>query len=111
MTSTDKPFLDIYKVLKQVEIEQREAWQQRLSYVLGLLVGGAGHLFTGRPVRGALYSFCFLFALGGLLAQQGVLRVPHGEVPFAVKLVPVGLVLLLLYVLSLRGLVRRPPSA
>jgi hypothetical protein len=95
------------KVLKQLEIERGELWQQRVSYVLGLVVGGAGHLFVGRPVRGALYAFVFLFALFGLLARHGVLRAPWADVPLAVRLVPVGLVLLVLYVLSLRGLLRR----
>jgi hypothetical protein len=96
------------KVLKQLEIERGQQWQQRASCVLGVLVGGAGHLFVGRPVRGALYAFVFLFAVFGLLTRHGVLRAPWAEVPLVLKLAPVGLVLLGLYVLSLRGLLRRP---
>jgi hypothetical protein len=79
----------------------------RLALALGALVSGAGHVFSGLPIRGALYSFLFLLALSAVVLRDGVLRPPYGEAPLYLKLVPVVLILLPLYLLSLRGLRRR----
>ncbi|MBU8899177.1 hypothetical protein KRR26_26535 [Corallococcus sp. M34] len=91
---------------KEDQVERHRTWGSRAAYVLGALVSGAGHVFTGRPVRGALYAFAFLFAVAVLVLRQGLVRVPYGDAPLYLKLGPAVLLLLLIYLLSLRGLSR-----
>ncbi|WNG46330.1 hypothetical protein F0U60_21055 [Archangium minus] len=92
---------------KQIEIERNRRWESGVSYVFGALVSGAGHVFQGLPVRGAIYAFLFLFAVAGVLLRSGVLRAPYGEVPLYLKLAPLLLLLIPLHLLTLRGLYRR----
>jgi tetratricopeptide (TPR) repeat protein len=92
---------------KQLEVERHRRWASRASYVLGALISGAGHLFAGLPVRGALYAFLFLFAVAGVFVRNGVVRAPYGEVPLYLKLIPLLLLLIPLHLLTLRGLFRR----
>jgi tetratricopeptide (TPR) repeat protein len=92
---------------KLVEVERYRTWSARVSFVLGALVSGAGHLFAGLPVRGALYAFLFLFAVAAIFLRHGVLRAPYGELPLYLKLLPVFVLLLPLHLLTLRGLYRR----
>jgi hypothetical protein len=79
----------------------------RLALALGALVSGAGHIFSGLPIRGALYNFHFQLALSAVLLRDGVLRAPYGEAPVYLKLVPAVLLILPLYLLTLRGLRKR----
>ncbi|MFP2929348.1 hypothetical protein ACLESO_29935 [Pyxidicoccus sp. 3LG] len=58
------------------------------------------------PVRGAIHAFLFLFALGAVLLHHGLVRAPYGEAPLYLRLVPAALLLLGVYLLSLRGLHR-----
>ncbi|HLL54735.1 MAG TPA: tetratricopeptide repeat protein, partial [Myxococcaceae bacterium] len=95
------------KVRKQLEVDRYRAREGRLSYVLGLLCSGAGHLFSGLPVRGAIYVFLFAFTVFHAVFRQGVVRSPFGSMPLTWRLVPVGLLLLSVYLLSLRGLYKR----
>jgi tetratricopeptide (TPR) repeat protein len=92
---------------KQIEIERNRQWESGVSYAIGALVSGAGHLFQGLTVRGTLYAFFFLFAVSGVLLRSGVLRAPYGEVPLYLKLAPLLLLLIPLHLLTLRGLYRR----
>ncbi|SEN21849.1 hypothetical protein SAMN05444354_13447 [Stigmatella aurantiaca] len=92
---------------KQAEVQRHQTWLGRISLALGAVVSGAGHVFSGLPVRGALYCFPFLLAVTVLLMTQGVLRAPYGEAPHYLKMAPAVLVLLPLYLLSLRGLFKR----
>jgi tetratricopeptide (TPR) repeat protein len=92
---------------KQAEVQRHQNWLGRISLALGALVSGAGHVFAGLPVRGAIYCFLFLLAVAVMLMSQGVLRVPYGEAPSYLKMAPAALVLLPLYLLSLRGLFKR----
>jgi tetratricopeptide (TPR) repeat protein len=92
---------------KQIEIERHRQWASGLSYAFGSLVSGAGHLFQGLPVRGALYAFLFLFVVAGVLLRSGVLPSPYGEVPLYLKLAPLLLLLFPLHLMTLRGLYRR----
>ena len=92
---------------KQAEVERHQTWMNRLALALGALVSGAGHIFSGAPVRGAVYSFLFLLALSVVMLRDGLLKAPYGDAPVYLKLVPVLLVLLPLYLLSLRGLRKR----
>ncbi|HEX8438945.1 tetratricopeptide repeat protein [Archangium sp.] len=92
---------------KQIEIERHRRLESGVSYAFGALVSGAGHLFHGLPVRGALYAFFFLLAVSGVLLRSGVLRAPYGEMPLYLKLAPLLLILIPLHLLTLRGLYRR----
>ncbi|HVG57689.1 MAG TPA: hypothetical protein VNA24_03990 [Hyalangium sp.] len=95
------------RVRKQAEVQRHKTWMGRLAMALGAVLSGAGHLFSGLPIRGALYSFLFLLALSAVVLRDGVLRAPYGEAPLYLKLVPVVLLILPLYLLSLRGLRKR----
>ncbi|WP_164001400.1 tetratricopeptide repeat protein [Pyxidicoccus caerfyrddinensis] len=91
---------------KQGQVERHQAWAGRLSYALGAVLSGAGHVASGVPVRGALYAFFFLFALSATLLHHGLVRAPYGDVPLYLKLVPAVLLLVGVHLLSLRGLRR-----
>jgi len=91
---------------KQAQVDRHQAWARRLSYALGAVLSGAGHVASGVPVRGAVYAFFFLFALGAVLLHQGLVRAPYGDAPLYLKLVPAVLLLLCVHLLSLRGLRR-----
>jgi tetratricopeptide (TPR) repeat protein len=92
------------KVRKQLEVERRQAASERLTWILGFACSGAGHLFSGFPVRGALYTFGFMFAVSLAVLREGLLRAPWGELPMALRLVPVGVLAILVYLLSLHSL-------
>jgi tetratricopeptide (TPR) repeat protein len=92
---------------KQAEVQRHQTWMGRLALGLGAVVSGAGHVFSGLPIRGAIYSFLFLMALSAFVLRDGVLRAPYGEAPLYLKLVPALLLLLPLYLLTLRGLRKR----
>jgi tetratricopeptide (TPR) repeat protein len=95
------------RVKKQAEVQRHQTWMGRLTLALGALMSGAGHLFAGLPIRGAVYIFFFLLALSAVVLRDGLLRSPYGEAPLYLKLAPVALVILPLYLLSLRGLRKR----
>jgi hypothetical protein len=78
-----------------------------VALALGAVVSGAGDIFSGRPLRGALQAFLFLFGVGAVLFHGGVLRAPYGEAPAYLKLTLAGVLLLPVYLLTLRGLYRR----
>lgn len=91
---------------KQSQVERHQAWAGRVSYALGAVLSGAGHVASGVPVRGALYAFLFLFALAATLLHHGLVRAPYGDAPLYLKLVPAVLLLVCVHLLSLRGLRR-----
>jgi len=92
------------KVRKQLEVARYQSRQERTSSVLGFICSGMGHVFAGFPARGTLYGFVFISLLTALMLRNGVLRPPFEPLPLLVRLVPVGVALVLLYVLTLRGL-------
>ncbi|MBL8954937.1 MAG: hypothetical protein JNK82_29440 [Myxococcaceae bacterium] len=95
------------KVRKQVEVARYQSRVERLTFGLGLLCSGMGHVFKGLPVRGALYAFLFVFAVVAVVLRDGVLRAPFEGLPAWVKIVPVGLLLVGVYVGSVRGLFKK----
>ena len=95
------------KVRKQIEIRRFEERRNRIAYAFGAVGAGLGHLFSGLPIRGAIYLFVFLFGLFNLVLRNGVLRPPYGPAPLWLTVVPAALVLALAYLLSLRGLFLR----
>jgi tetratricopeptide (TPR) repeat protein len=95
------------RLQKQAEVQRHQTWMNRLALGLGALVSGAGHLFSGAPIRGAIYSFLFLLALAVVVLRDGLLKAPYGDAPVYLKVLPVVVVLLPLYLLSLRGLRKR----
>jgi tetratricopeptide (TPR) repeat protein len=64
------------RVNKEMEVRHHQAWVSRWAYGLGLLWSGAGHLFTGVPVRGALHAFVFAFGITVAINREGLLRTP-----------------------------------
>jgi hypothetical protein len=96
---------------KQLEVTRHRTRMGQLTLALGSLLGGAGHLLSGLPLRGALHAFAFCFLLLGALGPHGLVRVPYGELAGALKAVPLLLVLLPLHVLSIRALRRRQARA
>lgn len=95
------------KIRKQAEVARHRWRQGRISSGLGLLCSGAGHLFLGSPIRGALFAFLFFFALVGLGLREGLVRVPFGTLPWIWKLVPLVVLLAVVYALSLLSLRKR----
>lgn len=95
------------KVRKQLEIARYQARRERTGLALGALCAGLGHIFSGWPLRGALFAFLFLCAAVFAALRQGVLRAPYDAVPSPVKLAPLLGLALVVYVLSLRGLRKR----
>ena len=59
------------RVNKEMEVRHHQAWVSRWAYALGLVWSGAGHLFTGLPVRGALHAFIFAFGITVAINREG----------------------------------------
>ncbi|MHB8876129.1 MAG: tetratricopeptide repeat protein [Myxococcaceae bacterium] len=95
------------KVRKQIEVARYQGRMDKLAVAYGLLCSGAGHLFAGLPVRGALYAFCFSFVVVMVFLRNGVVRTPYLDPSFELRLVVLGLVFLVVYLLPLRGLYKR----
>ena len=95
------------KVRKQLEVSRFSTRVERTSYVLGAICSGMGHVFTGAVLKGTLYGFLFVFGVVAVAQRHGVLRAPYEGPPVALLLVPVGLMLAIVYLTSLRGLFKR----
>lgn len=92
------------KVRKQIEVARYQTRTDRMSYILGLLCSGMGHVFKGLPIRGTLYAFVFLFLVSLFIMRNGMLRTPYAEPPMWLKVVPISVVFVIVYLLSLKGL-------
>lgn len=95
------------KVRKQLEVSRYETRMERLSYALGLACSGMGHVFSGLVVRGSIYGYIFLLVIVLFLQRNGLVRSPYEAAPLALRLVPLGLIFVTVYLFSLRGLYRR----
>ncbi|MDP3232022.1 MAG: hypothetical protein Q8N26_04555 [Myxococcales bacterium] len=98
------------KVRKQLEVARYQSRMERTGSILGFICSGMGHVFAGFPARGTLYGFVFISLLTALVLRNGVVRTPFEPLPLLVRLVPVGLALVVLYVLTLRGLRKKQGS-
>ena len=94
------------RVNKEMEVRQHQGWMNRLAYGLGLLWSGAGHLFSGLPVRGAVYAFLFAFAITAAVNREGLLRIPGSALGPGGWLVLAVVLLLVVWASSLRHLVK-----
>jgi tetratricopeptide (TPR) repeat protein len=94
------------KVQKQLEASRNRIHRERIAYALGLLCSGAGHVFLGRPLKGAAYAFCFVGLALALANPGGWVNDPYGTFGPRAWLLPVGLSLAVVYLLSLRDLRR-----
>jgi hypothetical protein len=92
------------KVRKQMEIARFQSRRERVARLLSFVVSGAGHLFSGRTLVGLAFTFCFTLFISAFAVRHGVLRGPYESLPIAVKLVPLGIGLLILYAVSIRSL-------
>ena len=95
------------KIRKQIEVAQYRAELEKLTYAFGLLCCGAGHVFSGLPLRGALHAFVFSIALFSIVCRHGVVRYPYGSEPLFGHLAPLAAALIAVYLLSLRGLYKQ----
>jgi hypothetical protein len=95
------------KVRKQLEVARYESQLERASTILGVLWSGMGHVFSGDPVRGSLYGFFFVLAISGVVFRAGLLRPPFEGMPMLVRVVPLALLFLTVYPLSLLRLRRK----
>lgn len=90
------------KVRKQLEVARYESQMERASTILGVLWSGMGHVFSGvAPVRGAIYGYLFVLAITGAVLRSGVVRPPFEGLPVGVRLVPLVIIFLVVYPLSL----------
>lgn len=92
------------KVRKQLEVDRYQSRIERLSWLFGIVCSGAGHLFSGKPLRGLGFLFIFLFLVFLGVFRDGVLRPPYGELPPHFQILPAGILLAVVYFLSLRSL-------
>lgn len=95
------------KVRKQLDVARYEARVDRASTILGVLWSGMGHVFIGEPVRGAIYGFFFVLAIVGVVFRAGVVRPPFEGVPLIVRILPLAVMFLIVYPLSLLRLRRK----
>lgn len=95
------------KVRKQLEVARYETRVDRASTILGVLWSGMGHVYQGDPVRGSVYGFAFVLAITGIILRGGVLRPPFEGMPVLVRLIPLGILFLTVYPLSLVRLRRK----
>lgn len=94
------------KVRKQLEVARYESQMERASTLLGVLWSGMGHVFSGDPVRGAVYGYLFVLAITGVVLRAGVVRPPFEGIPMGVRLVPLVLLFIVVYPVSLLRLRR-----
>jgi tetratricopeptide (TPR) repeat protein len=94
------------RVNKEMEVRQHQASVSRWAYGLGLVWSGAGHLFTGLPVRGALHAFVFAFGITVAINREGLLRTPGLSVGAVGWLVLALVLLAVTWGASLRHLAR-----
>lgn len=92
------------KVRKQIEIARYQTRTDRLSYFLGLLCAGMGHVFKGLPIRGTFYAFSFLFLVSLFILRNGMMRTQYAEPPVWLKVAPIAVVFIVIYLVSLKGL-------
>lgn len=95
------------KLKKQFEIEIARRRRHRVAYLLGLALSGAGHLFSGMTIRGALILFGFAAVAFQIVFFRGVVPAPFGLIPVAVRLIPLGVAIAALWGLSLWSLRRK----
>jgi hypothetical protein len=95
------------KVRKQVEVARFTSRMDRVSFGLGIVCSGLGHVFKGQSVRGAFYTFGFMFAAVAFWLRDGVLRSPFEGVPLWLKVLPLVLLFLGVYGMSLRALFKK----
>ncbi|MFN0061342.1 MAG: hypothetical protein ACKVPX_02315 [Myxococcaceae bacterium] len=95
------------KLRKQLEVRRFQARDMRVSYGMGLLAAGAGHVFSGMVWRGALFVFFFVAAAFFALFREGVVRTPYTMAPTWLRAAPFLIAVTLFYILSLRSLYRR----
>lgn len=71
------------KLRKEREIIQRRTRLGRAILLLGVLCPGAGHIFGGAPVRGALFASLHTLGLGALLFASGIVPMPRLAGPWS----------------------------
>ena len=93
------------KALKEREIVRRNRREGRAIRALGVCLPGAGHIYGGAPVRGALFLVAGAVAGAGLALAMGLLPLPHppGPWPQTPALAGAGGALALVWLLAVRS--------
>jgi tetratricopeptide (TPR) repeat protein len=93
---------------KEQQVRDHRRWVKRLARGLAIALGGGGHLVTGAPVRGLLYTAAIAFCAFVVVLWPGVTPPPYPTaLVLPVKLataVPLGAVV---WLLAVRDLFRR----
>lgn len=95
------------RVRKQIELAHRQSRSERGVTTAGILFAGFGHLVSGRPVRGLLWSFLAASLVTLLLFRNGVLRTGWEPYPRALVLGLAAAAWVGIYAISLRDLFKR----
>jgi tetratricopeptide (TPR) repeat protein len=93
------------KLRKERQVKAYKRARRRWLLLFTLLWPGSGHIYGGAPLRGAPMSFLFAALLVGAALAFGPAPWPHleGDLPIFVGGAGIGLVLLFLYPVALRG--------
>lgn len=92
------------RVAKEIGIRRYQRRTDGVERVAALVFAGAGHIWSGRTVRGVLFGLFFAFFAFNLAFRNGVVKPPFGADAAMLKVVPLALAIVLVYVLSLRGI-------
>ena len=99
------------RLRKELQVRRRARNRRLATRVLGLVAGGAGHLWRGDAVRGTLFLLVLLF-LGGLAVSANALVPPPYTLPWegSARLAIFGGLALVVWALAVRDLFRRTRS-
>lgn len=88
---------------QELAVRRRQARERSLSLLLTVVATGAGHLLSGRALRGGAFLFSFFTFLGLAGVWQGILRpiAPASPGLPVVGLTAASIVFLILYVLAI----------
>ncbi|MFN7133212.1 MAG: hypothetical protein ACK4N5_14125, partial [Myxococcales bacterium] len=90
------------RVAKEIGIRRYHRRRENLVKVAALVACGSGHVLSGKTGRGVLYLSLFAFLGMHLYFRSGLVQTPIGSAPALLRLVPVGLLALVVYVLAAR---------
>lgn len=97
------------RIRKEMEVRRFQRRQVVWARVAGGVIPGGGHVFSGRLVAGGFFLFLFSAIVAKLLLPTGFLPSPSPlpSVPSSLRLAVLVALLVVLYLFSLRHLVRR----
>ncbi len=96
------------RLRKEAEVRRHARMRRFGARALAVVGGGAGHLWGGQPVRGALVLLALLFLITAAVFWRGILPLPHPS-PWAawVRLASSAPLAVAVWVLAVRDVFRR----